>query len=104
MGGGIPHVFTVGVPDLHHIIIPPTGQKSPVWRPLQSADVHLVCPDRGDMELSHSGVVVVDEALLVSAAQEACLGTPGQAVNTTLVGSHSSNQLPIVDVPQLSGE
>ena len=53
------------------------------------------------MKLSHSGVVVMDKALLISTAQEACLGTPGQTVDTRLMRLHSTNKLGIADIPKL---
>lgn len=99
MGWGVPSVLAIGVPDFHHIVVPPTGQKSPIGGPLQSTHIHLVRSHRGHMKLSHPGVVVVDEPLLVPAAQEACLRTPGQAVDSRLMRLHSTNQLGIADVP-----
>ena len=68
MGWGIPSILAIGVPDFHYIVVPPAGQKSPVGGPLQSANIHLVCSHRGHVKLSHPGIVVVDEPLLVPAA------------------------------------
>lgn len=101
MGWGVPSILAVGVPNLYHVIIPPAGQKSPIGGPLQSTHVHQVSSDGGHVKLSHSGVVVVDEALLISTAQEACLRTPGQTVDTRLMCFHSTNKLGTADVPKL---
>ena len=77
VGGGIPSVLAIGVPDLHNIVIPPAGQKSPVGGPLQSAHVHHVCSDRSHVKLSHPGIVVMEKSLLVPAAKQTCLWAPG---------------------------
>ena len=91
MDWGVPSIFIIGVPDFYHIVIPPTGQKSPVGGPLQSTHIHHVCSDGGHVKLSHPGVIVVDKSLLVPAAQKTCLGTPGEAVDARLVRLHSTN-------------
>ena len=101
MGWGVPSILVVRIPDFHHIVIPPTGQKSPIGGPLQSAHVHQVSSDGGHVKLCHSGVIVVNKTLLISAAQEACLGTPCQTVDARLMCFHSTNKLGTADIPKL---
>ena len=59
-----------GVPDAHHVIVPPAGQFAPVSGPLETTHLQVVILGHGHNVLCFADIVMMDGAISTATAWE----------------------------------